>query len=447
MASNTGSGGSSGGGFGWLSDGLFGRGKANDGLIENCTDVSALYNGIAKDFQELVSTAYMDGGQDGNIGSDALSNANAQENLKTSCASNLGDRLSRIKYLLYNERTSPSQRGQSNPAVAAAVCNGLTKDHPTLLPSLLGNMQRLPFEARKDVAAITNYLLVCGCPEDSGESDRAWQHYHHVMMEFVHFLANASVFENVTELIIFGHDCTAGPNGVPAAKSSPDVALHCGSILRSMLRHPSLFKLLVSEQYAPRCVFPFLDSFVHQPNFEVASDALETVRVIFTGGGGGIAGLNVSPVSEGEETTEEMASAFLQREYNSVIEERFNEKMLSGSASYVTKRASVQLLSTILLTRSNYAVMMKYISSRSNLRITMCLLRDPSPHITFLSFQVFKIFVANPEKPKDIVRILVDNKTKLIRYLDGLHRDREESDEQFRDEKALVISTLEGLEL
>uniref|UniRef100_A0A6U6CC54 Serine/threonine-protein phosphatase 4 regulatory subunit 3-like central domain-containing protein n=1 Tax=Odontella aurita TaxID=265563 RepID=A0A6U6CC54_9STRA len=444
MASNPGS----GGGFDWLSNGLFGRGKANDGQIENSTDVPALYSGIVTDFRELTVSGGKEGhGEGDGAGGEASENATVSASSQGPGASNLGDRLSRIKYLLYNERTSPAQRGQPAPAVAAAVCEGLTKDHLSLLPSFLGKMQSLPFEARKDVAAIFNYLLVCGCPEDDGESDMAWQRYYPVMMEFVRFLRDVSVFTNVATPIIMGHDCTAGPNGVPAAKNSPDVALHCGSMLRSMLRHPSLFKLVVSEEYACELFFPFLDSYVHQPNFEVASDALETVRVIFTGGDGALTGSNTAPVAEGDETMEEMASAFLQRNYDSVIEERFNQKMLSGSASYVTKRASVQLLSTILLTRSNYAVMMKYISSRSNLRIIMCLLRDPSPHITFLAFQVFKIFVANPEKPQDIVRILVDNKTKLIRYLDGLHREREECDEQFRDEKSLVIATLEGLEL
>ena len=77
----------------------------------------------------------------------------------------------------------------------------------------------------------------------------------------------------------------------------------------------------------------------------------------------------------------------------------------------------------------------------------MLLLRDQSGHITFDAFHVFKIFVANPQKTREVIRILVDNRTKLIKYLDGLHKDRESSDIQFRDEKKLVISTLEGLEL
>lgn len=50
-------------------------------------------------------------------------------------------------------------------------------------------------------------------------------------------------------------------------------------------------------------------------------------------------------------------------------------------------------------------------------------------------------------QPPEVVKILYDNKTKLVAYLDGLHKDREKSDEQFRDEKGLIVSTLEALQI
>ena len=89
--------------------------------------------------------------------------------------------------------------------------------------------------------------------------------------------------------------------------------------------------------------------------------------------------------------------------------------------------------------------MVKYISNRSNLKTIMMLLRDSSAHITLDAFNVFKIFVVNPNKPVEVVRILADNKVKLIKYLSGLHQEKETNDEQFRDEKALVIATLQQL--
>lgn len=52
-----------------------------------------------------------------------------------------------------------------------------------------------------------------------------------------------------------------------------------------------------------------------------------------------------------------------------------------------------KLLGEILLNRSNFNVMMKYISSRNNLKIMMCLLCDLSGNIQFEAFHVFKMFV------------------------------------------------------
>ena len=48
----------------------------------------------------------------------------------------------------------------------------------------------------------------------------------------------------------------------------------------------------------------------------------------------------------------------------------------------------------------------------------------------------------NTIQPPEVVKILFDSKVKLVKYLEG-----ENSDEQYRDDKQLVISTLEGLEV
>lgn len=75
----------------------------------------------------------------------------------------------------------------------------------------------------------------------------------------------------------------------------------------------------------------------------------------------------------------------------------------------------------------------------------MHLLRDTSPHITMDAFHVFKVFVANPNKIPEVTKILKDNSPKLCAYLETLHQDKESSDAQFRDEKALIIATLRAL--
>ena len=70
--------------------------------------------------------------------------------------------------------------------------------------------------------------------------------------------------------------------------------------------------------------------------------------------------------------------------------------------------------------------------------------KDNSPNIQFEAFHVFKVFVANPQKPSEIVSILFKNKDKLIAYLENFHSDKD--DAQFAEEKQLIIQTLAELE-
>mmetsp|Transcript_12090 Transcript_12090/g.18288 ORF Transcript_12090/g.18288 Transcript_12090/m.18288 type:complete len:177 (-) Transcript_12090:82-612(-) len=155
----------------------------------------------------------------------------------------------------------------------------------------------------------------------------------------------------------------------------------------------------------------------------------------------------VTSPSELENMMEGLVASYLDTEFEDIFMKRFNLNLLnSDKANYITRRVSLQILSAVLLTRTNYKVMIKYISNRSNLKTIMMLLRDSSAHITLEAFNVFKIFVANPTKPDEIIRILADNKVKLVKYLTGLHQEKEANDEQFRDEKALVIVTLQQLD-
>lgn len=118
--------------------------------------------------------------------------------------------------------------------------------------------------------------------------------------------------------------------------------------------------------------------------------------------------------------------------------------VLLDSDNYVTKRRSLKLLGELLLDRKNFSVMLKYIASKHNLKTIMNLLRDKSLNIQFEAFQVFKVFVANPKKPVEVTSILYKNREKMIPFLEAFHIDKE--DQQFIDEKRLIIETLEQLE-
>jgi calcium binding protein 39 len=66
-------------------------------------------------------------------------------------------------------------------------------------------------------------------------------------------------------------------------------------------------------------------------------------------------------------------------------------KDLLHSPNYVTKRQSLKLLGEILLDRTNFNIMTRYISSEENLKDMMNLLKDKSKNIQFEAFHVFKV--------------------------------------------------------
>lgn len=61
-----------------------------------------------------------------------------------------------------------------------------------------------------------------------------------------------------------------------------------------------------------------------------------------------------------------------------------------------------------------------------------------------MSHCLLQVFVANPNKPRPILEILLRNKDRLVDFLSKFHNDRSE-DEQFNDEKAYLIKQIKEL--
>merc|ERR1712087_369579 len=118
---------------------------------------------------------------------------------------------------------------------------------------------------------------------------------------------------------------------------------------------------------------------------------------------------------------------------------------LIQSENYVTKRQFLNLLSELLLEKSNFALMIRYIAEKENLRIAMTLLKSDSHAISHEAFHIFKVFVANPKKARDIHIVLWKNKEKLINFLEGFLPEKAKEDEAFAEEKKIVIKHLEEL--
>ncbi|KAJ3364448.1 hypothetical protein HDU91_002592 [Kappamyces sp. JEL0680] len=214
-----------------------------------------------------------------------------------------------------------------------------------------------------------------------------------------------------------------------------DVALIFNNLLRRQIGtrfptadyiagKPELLIALIAGQF-----WKFFQ-YVELSTFDVASDAFATFKDCLT-------------------KHKSLVAGFLEARYDEFFEKY---QGLLNSSNYVTKRQSLKLLGELLLDRSNYSIMTKFIASPDNLKTMMNLLREKSRNIQFEAFHVFKIFIANPSKTKPILDILYKNKDRLITFLGNFHNDKAGNvrsltldDEQFNDEKLFLIKSIEEL--
>ncbi|KAJ4460767.1 putative Calcium-binding protein 39 [Paratrimastix pyriformis] len=271
---------------------------------------------------------------------------------------------------------------EANPeSIAQLVSETVQSD---ILPLLITNLEVAEFESRKDIAMIFNAILR---REVGGQS-------------VVQYLL---VHPEVIETLVRSYE------NVP-------IALTAGNMLRELLSYEVLARqLLESESF-----YKFF-SYVEMSNFDVSSDAFATFKDLLT-------------------RHKAMVADFLARNYDRVMS---SYATLLNSQNYVTRRQSIKLLGELLLDRANFSIMTHYISEPNNLKSMMMLLRDHSKNIQFEAFHVFKVFVANPQKPAPIVEILAKNKDKLIQFLTNFHNDKE--DEQFNEEKQLLLREIARL--
>lgn len=195
-----------------------------------------------------------------------------------------------------------------------------------------------------------------------------------------------------------------------------DIALTYGSIVRECIRHQCVARYVLESDHMKKFF-----SYNETPNFEIATNAFSTFRELLT--------RHKSTVAE-----------FLSKNFDWFFQE-YNSQLLESS-SYITRRQGIKLLTDILLDRSNSAVMVRYVSSLDNLRILMNLLKDTNKSIQLETFHAFKLFVANQNKPPEIITILITNKTKLLRLLESIEKE----DEQFQADKGQIINEIAALE-
>ncbi|XP_065056108.1 calcium-binding protein 39-like [Rhopilema esculentum] len=256
-----------------------------------------------------------------------------------------------------------------------------------LFASLIRNLSKLDFEAKKDVVQIFNNIL----RRQIGTRSPTVEYIHNE--------------EHILFSLLKGYE-------------NPDISLHCGMMLRECLRHEPLAKLLLQSKE-----FYSFFKYVEMSTFDIASDAFTSFKDLLT-------------------RHKILSAEFLDKNYDQVFT---NYRKLLDSENYVTKRQSLKLLGELLLDRHNFSVMTKYIGNPDNLKLMMNLLKDKSRNIQFEAFHVFKVFVANPNKAQPIQDILIKNKDRLVEFLTMFHTDRTE-DEQFNDEKTYLIKQIKELQ-
>ncbi|KAM0683722.1 Hym1p [Mitosporidium daphniae] len=287
--------------------------------------------------------------------------------------------------------------------------------------SIITALPRLCFEVRKDAFQLLVTLLRFEGNSSAGGNTPLAMH-----------LSQAT--PNILEDLLLGY------------LMPPESALFKGMLLRESLKQECLaLKFLNSNLSTYKCpqealglpvsddseaepsVYSLLDmllEFVQAPNYDIASDSFASLKEILT-------------------RHKDMVAEFLETNYEKIFTKLHAIIM---TANYLTKRQVLKLVGELLLDRSNYEVMSMYITSSAHMKLLMTLLRDKSHNIQYESFQVFKLFLANPSKPKQIVDIISNNKEKLLAFLKGFEMDFSGPDlDQFLDERKYLIEQVEAI--
>ncbi|OWB68921.1 hypothetical protein B5S30_g4315 [[Candida] boidinii] len=199
----------------------------------------------------------------------------------------------------------------------------------------------------------------------------------------------------------------------------PDTAMNTGIMLRDAIKYEQITRYLLKEP-----LFWKYFEYSQIGTFENTTDAFSTLSDFVT-------------------VHKKIFAEFLDTSNNLEKFIRYMNSLITCS-NYVTKRQSIKLLSFLFLQKPNYQLMSTYVSSPHNLKIIMTLLGDKSKNIQYESFQIFKVFIANPQKAKPISDILIKNRDRLLMFLNSFKIDKND-DGAFTMEKDFVIQQITDL--
>lgn len=267
-----------------------------------------------------------------------------------------------------------------------------------LLGILCREIEKFPFETRKEAVIIFNSLLRRQIPPN-----------RQIVAEHIR--------DSKRDLLV---DLLKGYD-------KNENTLHYGLMLRECIKYEFLTEIILNLPEFDR-----LFAYIQLPTFDVSSDAFATFKDLLT-------------------RHKTLVAEHLPGNYERIFKNIINSLLVSEN--YVTKRQSLKLLGEILHDRRNYEVMLRYVSDVDNLKLLMTQLRDKSEKIQYEAFQVFKIFIANPNKPKPIYDILSKNRDKILHFLESFNltsttnssSNGNTEGRNFNDDKIFLIEKLQQL--
>lgn len=288
-------------------------------------------------------------------------------------------RLHEVKQFLYGSDDQEPKKSEIHEIATETYKTGF-------LQLLIQNFPLFSFEARKEVTQILNNLI------------KLKMNNNYTTVEYI--LSDKSIISNLIEMCGNEQFCTLS-----------------GSMLRECIKHEKIAEHVLYSESNFCKIFEYVD----HTNFEIASDAFLTLKDLLS-------------------RHKTLCATYMENSFDTFFQ---HYTKLLNSKNYVAKRQSLKLLAELLVDRTNFKIMLRYINIEDNLKLLMNLLLDKSKAIQLEAFHVFKVFVANPKKSKEIRDILSMNKDKLVQYLKNFQTEMK--DEAFNEEKQLLIDVISKL--